>query len=35
MIMAAATLAVVPVVLLVLVFQRGIVAGLTRGAVRE
>jgi ABC-type maltose transport system permease subunit len=25
----------VPVVLLVLVFQRGIVAGLTRGAVRE
>jgi len=35
MIMAAATLAVVPVVLLVLLFQRGIVAGLTRGAVKE
>jgi multiple sugar transport system permease protein len=34
-IMAAATLAVVPVVLLVLAFQRGIVSGLTRGAVRE
>jgi len=35
MIMAAATLAVVPVILLVLAFQRGIVAGLTRGAVKE
>jgi len=35
MIIAAATLAVVPVVLLSLAFQRKIVAGLTRGAVRE
>ena len=35
MIMAAATLAVVPVVLLSMAFQRKIVAGLTRGAVRE
>jgi multiple sugar transport system permease protein len=35
MIMAAATLAVVPVVLLALAFQRRIVAGLTGGAVRE
>ena len=35
MIMAAATLAVVPVVLLALAFQRRIVAGLTEGAVRE
>jgi ABC-type glycerol-3-phosphate transport system permease component len=33
--MAAATLAVVPVVLLALAFQRRIVAGLTEGAVRE
>jgi multiple sugar transport system permease protein len=35
MIMAAATLAVVPVVLLALAFQRRIVSGLTGGAVRE
>jgi multiple sugar transport system permease protein len=35
MIMAAATLAVVPVVLLTLAFQRRIVGGLTGGAVRE
>lgn len=35
MIMAAATLAVVPVVLLALALQRRIVAGLTGGAVRE
>jgi len=34
-IMAAATLATVPVVLLALVFQRRIIQGLTRGAVKE
>ena len=34
-IMAAATLAVVPVVLLALAFQRRIVAGITGGAVKE
>ena len=35
MIMAAAALAAVPVILLALAFQRRIVAGLTRGAVKE
>jgi multiple sugar transport system permease protein len=35
MIMAAAALATVPVILLALVFQRRIIAGLTRGAVKE
>ena len=34
-IMAAATLTTIPVVILALVFQRKIIAGLTRGAVKE
>ncbi len=34
-IMAAATLATVPVVVLALIFQRRIIQGLTRGAVKE
>ena len=34
-IMAAATMATVPVVVLALIFQRRIIQGLTRGAVKE